>query len=200
MIQKNTIIPFSVELSKKIQNHDLPGRIITASGNIARIIDYTYKATEMLVMVMDKEGIERDRVYLISGEPVYGNDNLLIQVPEWATYKNGDVVCCEWRTATDSSQWLAILDGEVEYLSTGQPMFWHYADVVIHSTCEPTRLYVQRRASSSQMTVNRADDSERRLMAEYLIKEGSADAMTLLHRFLPEYVRLLPDNKGKCHE
>lgn len=197
MIQKNVTIPFNYNLARKIQNNDIPGRILTAAGFPARIIDFTYTASNMLVMLMTESCTERDRIFSRDGIAEDGNCMLELQVPEWKTCHNGDVVCCEYRTPTGSLQWLAILDGEIQVLHDNRTQFWSFAYIIIHSTHEPTRIKVDRDNFTSQMVINKADASQRRLMAEYLINFGSPDAIKLVRKFIPEYANLIDDKKDE---
>lgn len=195
MIQKNVTVPFNYNIARKIQNNEIPGRILTAAGFPARIIDFTYSASNMLVMLMTESGTEHHRIFNRDGIAEDGHCTLEIQVPEWKKCHNGEVVFCEYITATASSQWLAILDGEVQSINNGQTQFWSYADAVIYSTHEPNRIKVERHNFTSQMVINKADASQRRLMAEYLINFGSPDALKLVRKFIPEFANLIDDKQ-----
>lgn len=197
MIQKNVIIPFNYNIARKIQNNEIPGRILTAAGFPARIIDFTYTASNMLVMIMTESCTERHRRFNRDGIAEDGHCTLEIQVPEWIKCHNGEVVFCEYVTPTASTQWLAILDGEIQVLCDNRTQFWSYADAVIYSTNEPNRIKVGRYNFTSQMVINKADASQRRLMAEYLINFGSPDAIKLVRKFIPEFANLIDDKKDE---
>lgn len=195
MIQKNVTVPFNYNIARKIQNNEIPGRILTAAGFPARIIDFTYTASNMLVMLMTESCTERHRVFNRDGIAEDGNCTLELLVPEWKQCHNGEVVFCEYVTPTASTQWLAILDGEIQMLFDNRTQFWSYADAVIYSTHEPNRIKVERHNFTSQMVINKADASQRRLMAEYLINFGSPDAIKLVRKFIPEFANLIDDKQ-----
>lgn len=198
MIQKNVTVPFNYNLARKILYNEIPGgRILTLAGFPARIIDLTYAINKMSVMLMTESGTEHHRIFNHDGIAEDGNCTLEIQVPEWKKCHNGEVVFCEYVTPTVSSQWIAILDGEVQSFNNGQTQFWSYADAVIYSTHEPNRIRVGRYNFRTQMVINKADASQRRLMAEYLINFGSPDAIKLVRKFIPEHANLIDDKKDE---
>lgn len=197
MIQKNVTVPFNHKLARKIQHNDVPGRILTLAGFPARIIDFTYAIDKMLVMLMTESGTEHHRIFNHDGIAEDGHCTLELQVPEWKKCHNGEVIFCEYLTGKASSQWLAILDGEVQPLNDGQTHFNSYADYVIYSTHEPSRVKVRRNSFISQMVINKADASQRRIMAEHLVKHGSPDAIKLVRKFIPEYANLIDDKKDE---
>lgn len=197
MIQKNVIIPFNYNIAVNIIRNDIPGRILTAAGFPARIIDSTYGINKMLVMLMTESGAEHHRIFNHDGIAEDGHCTLEIQVPEWKKCHNGEVVFCEYVTPTASSQWIAILDGEIQSFNNVQTQFWSYADVVIYSTHEPTRIKVGRHNFRTQMVINKADASQRRLMAEHLVNNGSPDALKLVRKFIPEFANLIDDKKDE---
>lgn len=197
MIQKNVTVPFNYKLARKIQHNDVPGRILTRAGYPARIIDLTYAIDKMLVMLMTESGTEHHRIFNHDGIAEDGHCILELQVPEWKKCHNGEVISCEYLTSKASSQWLAILDGEVQPLNDGQTHLNSYADCVIYSTHEPSRVKVRRNSFISQMVINKADASQRRLMAEYLINFGSPDALKLVRKFIPEFANLIDDRKDE---
>lgn len=197
MIQKNVIVPFNFKLARKIQYNEIPGRILTAAGFPARIIDFTYAIDKMLVMLMTESGTEHHRIFNHDGIAEDGHCTLELQVPEWKKCHNGEVIFCEYLTAKASSQWLAILDGEVQPLNDGQTRFASYANYIIYSTHEPSIIKVKRDSFISQMVINKADASQRRIMAEHLVNNGSPDALKLVRKFIPEFANLIDDKKDE---
>lgn len=98
-MEKLIKIPFDTETAKRIQNGEIDGKITTRGGRDARVI-YWEKKGEMpiVALIQDFDGVEVAFSYPNDGRYVSVNkDNefdLLIQVPEWATFKTGDLVVC----------------------------------------------------------------------------------------------------------
>lgn len=113
-------IPFEVEKAKRIQAGEEPGKIVTRGGRNVRIVcwdrktEHKYKIVSLsdtgkfeLVSYNDKTG-ESDS---------FTERNLVLQVPEWTQYKEGDILACEVDNGGgEYYKWFSILKGEVGLL------------------------------------------------------------------------------------
>ena len=113
-------IPFDVELAKEIQAGTKPGKITSRGGRDARIVCWDRKAytNYHIVALLDTPKFEVVTSHTETGESEsYNEYNLILQVPEWTQYKDGDVLACEVDNGGgEYYKWFSILKGEVELM------------------------------------------------------------------------------------
>lgn len=91
------IVPFEVELAKKITNGEVNGNIVTRDGRNARVICWDKKSDSIynIVALLDEKIMERILTYTINGSEADGKDSdndLMLEIPEYITFKDGDVI------------------------------------------------------------------------------------------------------------
>lgn len=101
MEQKFVTVPFDIEKAKAIQNGELEGKIVTRDGRSVRIVCFDRKSYEYpIVALIEKDSIENYGVFCIDGRlNISGNDangDLFLQLPEYLTFKDGDVLSDEY--------------------------------------------------------------------------------------------------------
>lgn len=96
MEPKTTIIPFDIELAKKITNGEIKGRIVTRGGRRARIICFDRNADDNIVaLVEDEKGVESPKCYAPDGIiflTVESDGDLMIETYEYLIFKDGDII------------------------------------------------------------------------------------------------------------
>lgn len=97
MEKKMVIVPFEVELAKKITNGEVNGNIVTRDGRNARVICWDKKSDSIynIVALLDEKIMERILTYTINGSEADGKDSdndLMLEIPEYITFKDGDVI------------------------------------------------------------------------------------------------------------
>ena len=112
METKMITIPFDVELAKEIQAGIKPGKITSRGGRDARIVCWDRKAytNYHIVALLDTPKYELVTSHTETGESnSYNEYNLMLQVPEWTQFKEGDVIYCDTTDGRgDRYIWLAI--------------------------------------------------------------------------------------------
>lgn len=113
-------IPFEVEKAKKIQAGELPGKIVTHDGRNARIVCWDRKTEQKykIVSLSDTGKFEFVSYNDETGKSDSSTENkLVLQVPEWTQFKDGDVLACEVDNGGgEYYKWFSILKGEVELM------------------------------------------------------------------------------------
>ena len=113
METKMITIPFDVELAKEIQAGIKPGKITSRGGRDARIVCWDRKAytNYHIVALLDTPKFELVTSHTETGESnSYNEYNLMLQVPEWTQFKEGDVIYCDTTDGRgDRYIWLAIM-------------------------------------------------------------------------------------------
>ena len=98
MEQKMTTIPFDVELAKKIQAGEHPGKIVTRDDKGVRILCFDAFNAYPLVVLIKSENGEYSAMYNKVGKSSFGGsevelpNDLVLQVPEWTQFKDGSVL------------------------------------------------------------------------------------------------------------
>lgn len=88
-------IPFDVELAKKITNGEVEGKVITRDGNSVRIVCFDAKQDDLVVALISYDNAERVKSYAKDGivfEAGTSPIDLMLDIPEYMTFKDGDIV------------------------------------------------------------------------------------------------------------
>lgn len=112
MEQKLVRVPFDIELAKKITNKEIEGNIVTADGHNARIICWNLRNMGYnIIGAIDFGEEERGVCYNEKGK-TYDFDNaftLFLEIPEYLTFKDGDIIACGWEGQNEGSAWVSIV-------------------------------------------------------------------------------------------
>lgn len=98
MEKKYIQVPFDVEMAKRISNGEVDGKIVTRNGKSVRIVCWDLKSIKKdysILAIVNNEREENPLVCTINGlfdiEAESKND-LILEIPEYMTFKDGDVV------------------------------------------------------------------------------------------------------------
>lgn len=110
MEHKLVKVPFDLELAKKITNKEIDGKIVTADGRAARIADFNLKEEgyPLLIIAEDSDGGELYYSCALDGKVEHQNDtlsDLILEIPEYMTFKDGDII----KLSNDTYTWLSII-------------------------------------------------------------------------------------------
>ena len=114
MEKKYIKVPFDVEMAKRISNGEVDGKIVTRNGKIVRIICWDYKSMSgnyPILALVNQECQEVPTPYSEQGRyNVYGYVseyclNLMLEIPEYMTFKDGDII----KQSNDTCTWLSII-------------------------------------------------------------------------------------------
>lgn len=96
---KNVSIPFDIELAKKITNGEVEGKVVTRDGRNARIVCWD-RADKIypIVGLCNYPDSDNEIVYSYTKDGYFDhtkkgyNQDLVLEVPEYMTFKDGDIV------------------------------------------------------------------------------------------------------------
>lgn len=136
-------IPFDVERAKKIQAGEEPGKIVTREGCDVRIVCWDVKDNDFPIVAaltsLEDKNNESVLVFKEDGRSCHHENfkedrfDLLIQVPEWTQFKDGDILACEKEIGKRSySKYLYILKGNVNPTE-----FSIYFESYVSYSCNP---------------------------------------------------------------
>ena len=99
MTTKYVKIPFNVDIARKVTLGEIDGKILTNEGYDAKIICWNSGYYPFVLIALTTiNGLTRPEFYTLSGEirpPFCNKENLSIEVPEYVTFKNGEIVTFE---------------------------------------------------------------------------------------------------------
>lgn len=103
MEKKLVRVPFEVELAKKIAEKSVEGKIVTREGKDVRVVCWDKKGGKFPIIALVKEGNENEETshFTVHGMFYYGKESaidLMLEIPEYTTFKDGDILICECGT------------------------------------------------------------------------------------------------------
>lgn len=170
MEQKMVTIPFDLETAKRIREGKIPGQIITEKGqNKAEIVyeDDLCNAYPLLV-VIHSISILADW-FSSTGETFNDENRLLLEVPEYTTFKDGDVL------SNEEGNYIFTLNTNGKYLTS-----------LYASFAAGTSLNISDNIAASENNIEcyrLATDSEKQRMINALKASNNPKAKEYLKRF-----------------
>ena len=112
MEQKTVTIPFDLETAKKINIGGIVGRIVTEKGrNRAEIVYEDNLSNCPLLVVIHSISVSSDW-FSATGKALSSENRLLLEVPEYITFKDGEVL------SNEDGSFIFILNIHGEYLTS----------------------------------------------------------------------------------
>lgn len=114
METKYITIPFDVERAKRISNGEEEGKIVTRDGKEVRIVCFNVRHNNFpIVGLIDEGNYESAESFSKNGEYSIGDGeldcDLFLKVPEWTTFKDGDIVTMGWENGDHYCKWISII-------------------------------------------------------------------------------------------
>ena len=193
MEQKLVRVPFDVEMAKKITNGDVDGKIVTRDGRSARIICWDKKGGIYPVFALIDNGDEE--IYKsYTNEGVWNTDkictltkyNLMLEIPEYMTFKDGDIIAC----GNENCSWISIIKSLKSCADGIVTAF--YVTLVIKGCDERDGLLSFEMFTNTGKWARLATEAERQTMINALNEFKEPIAKEYLKRFFgietkPEY-------------
>ena len=112
MEQRTATIPFDLETAKKINIGEIAGRIVTEKGqNRAEIVYEDNSSNCPLLVVIHSISVSADW-FSATGKALSSENRLLLEVPEYTTFKDGDVL------SNEDGDYIFILNAYGDYLTS----------------------------------------------------------------------------------
>ena len=185
METKMITIPFDVELAKEIQAGTKPGKITSRSGRDARIVCWDRKAytNYHIVALLDTPKFELVTSHTETGESdSYNEYNLILQVPEWTQFKDGDVLACEVDNGGGNfCKWYSVLKGMIGD-DFSRPYITSYVDYNYDSSYRAGELIYDDTANNID-SIRLATEEEKQKLIKRLQEEDTTKAKDILKRF-----------------
>ena len=178
MEQRTATIPFDLETAKKINIGEIAGRIVTEKGrNRAEIVYEDNSSICPLLVVIHSISVSADW-FSATGKAISSENRLLLEVPEYTTFKDGDVL------SNKDGSYIFILNMHGKYLTS-----------LYASLAAGTSLNISDDIAAHENHIEcyrLATDSEKQRMIKALKKSKNPKAKEYLKRFFgieekPEY-------------
>lgn len=169
MEQRTATIPFDLETAKKINIGEIAGRIVTEKGqNRAEIVYEDNSSNCPLLVVIHSISVSADW-FSATGKAFSSENRLLIEVPEYTTFKDGDVL------SNEDGSFIFILNMHGKYLTS------LYASLAAGTSLN---ILDDLAAHENHIECYRlATDSEKQRMIKALKKSENPKAKEYLKRF-----------------
>lgn len=170
MEQKMVTIPFDLETAKRIREGKIPGQIVTEKGRDRAEIVYEDDLCNAypLLVVIHSIPILADW-FSSTGETFNDENRLLLEVPEYTTFKDGEVL------SNEEGDYIFILNTNGKYLTS------------IYASCSiKGGLTISDNIAANENNIERyrlATDSEKQMMINALKASKNPKAKEYLKRF-----------------
>ena len=185
---KYITIPFDLERAKRINSGEEQGKIVTRVGRNVRIVCWDRKDIDCIVALIETEdgvehlvGCNSKGDYISSSESEY---DLFLSVPEWTTFKDGDV----YKTERGS---VAIFNGNYKAIMNNTPYYVGLRE------CDGILIFQSNDYGFGIMSKCTLDvpEEDRQKLIDALKASDDPKAKEYLKRFFPNHSN--PSNIGK---
>ena len=183
------IVPFDLELAQKIANGEIEGRITTRVGTDVRILVFDVKREVFPVSAVVEIDNDKEAVYAYTDKGLLNNINgrtedfdLMLQVPEYMTFKDGDIATLGWKTEDGRyCEWVTILKRvDVDSFNI---ITKDYVLVCLKSDTENNFSIDFDGKSDSAEWIRKSTEAERNILIDALKSSEDPRAKELLKRF-----------------
>lgn len=169
MEYKMVTIPFDLETAKKINIGERVGQIVTEKGrNRAEIVYEDNSSICPLLVVIHSISVSADW-FSATGKAFSSENRLLLEVPEYTTFKDGDVL------SNEDGSFIFILNKHGEYLTSLYASFTIRRGLTISDDIAANENNIER--------YRLATDSEKQMMINALKASKNPKAKEYLKRF-----------------
>lgn len=108
MEKKYVKVPFDVEMAKRISNGEVDGKIITRDGRNVRVVCWDARGNLCILALLAGKSKDDVGAYPNDGRIFMEGESpadLMLEVPEYMTYRDGDIV----KLSNDTYTWLSII-------------------------------------------------------------------------------------------
>lgn len=187
MVTKYITIPFDLGRAERITSGVEPGKIFRRDGKEIRIICFDAKNDQYPIVALVKETetefpITFSKNGIFRPEEEKSEYDLLLSVPEWTKFKDGDIIYCEVDNGNNSvCKWVSILKGKVECFD-GDLYTDEYATYIIEpNTCKGEMSFDGY--ADNIDTIALANEHQKQYLIESLKQSKDPKAKECLKRF-----------------
>lgn len=184
MENKYVKVPFDVEMAKRIHSGECEGRIVTNDDRSVRIVCWDYKeimGERILALVQSKESRENIFAFDNKGRNDVNEhlSPLWLEIPEYMTFKDGDIV----KQSNDTYTWLSIIK-DIDLYDDGKGGLWYFTNEYVSMLINDGdgSIDIDTHSDAGQK-VERATEEEKLKLIDAMKANESPKAKEYLKRF-----------------
>lgn len=181
METKYVRVPFDIEMAKKITNGEVEGKVVTRNDGNARIICWDAEGDQPIIALIKFHDKEYPHSFYQNGSLHYGdclNGELMLEIPEYMTFKDGDVVVCGWSGKQSNCKWINLIKDVV--VSSHGILTHNYATLIVESNNEADGELKYNDYSNTAAWIEKSTESEKQKLIEALKASKQSDAKECL--------------------
>lgn len=180
-------VSFDLELAKKITNGEVEGEIIDNHNDHYRLICFNFLDSTGQIIGLRKDKNYKETIFIFNenGYSQWGNNfNLFLKVPEYLTFKDGDIVALGWKNGgRNYCSWVSVIkkiESKDSYINTTR-----YVSLILeNSNFRLENLSPKFDDYATKSTwIRRATEEEKQKLIEALKRSDDPKAKEYLKRF-----------------
>lgn len=182
MEKKLVIVPFDFEMAKKIASKEIEGRIITRDKRCVRVVCWDAKSDQCILALLQGESKEEVGAYPIDGRIFMEGESpadLMLEIPEYMTYRDGDIV----KLSNDTYTWLSIIK-DIDLSDDGKRGLLYFTNDYVSMLINDGDWSIDIDTySDAGQKVERATEEEKQKLIDAMKANESPKAKEYLKRF-----------------
>lgn len=182
MEKKLVIVPFDFEMAKKIASKEIEGRIITRDKRCVRVVCWDAKSDQCILALLQGESKEEVGAYPKDGRIFMEGESpadLMLEIPEYMTYRDGDIV----KLSNDTYTWLSIIK-DIDLSDDGKGGLLYFTNDYVSMLINDGDWSIDIDTySDAGQKVERATEEEKQKLIDAMKANESPKAKEYLKRF-----------------
>lgn len=182
MEKKLVIVPFDFEMAKKIASKEIEGRIITRDKRCVRVVCWDAKSDQCILALLQGESKEEVGAYPKDGRIFMEGESpadLMLEIPEYMTYRDGDIV----KLSNDTYTWLSIIK-DIDLSDDGKGGLLYFTNDYVSMLINDGDWSIDIDTySDAGQKVERATEEEKQKLIDAMKANESPKAREYLKRF-----------------
>ena len=182
MEKKLVLVPFDFEMAKKIASKEIEGRIITRDKRCVRVVCWDAKSDQCILALLQGESKEEVGAYPKDGRIFMEGESpadLMLEIPEYMTYRDGDIV----KLSNDTYTWLSIIK-DIDLSDDGKGGLLYFTNDYVSMLINDGDWSIDIDTySDAGQKVERATEEEKQKLIDAMKANESPKAKEYLKRF-----------------
>lgn len=172
-------VPFDVEMAKRISNGEVEGKIVTRDGRNVRVVCWDARGDQCILALLAGKSKDDVGAYPNDGRIFMEGESpadLMLEIPEYMTFKDGDVV----KQSNEAYTWLSIIKNVKFCADEGTYHTDDYVSLLINDGDSIPSFDTQ---SSAAEKIEKATEEEKQKLIDPLRESEKPKGKEYLKRF-----------------
>lgn len=182
MEKKYIKVPFDVEMAKRISNGEVDGKIITRDGRNVRVVCWDARGDQCILALLAGKSKDDVGAYSNDGRIFMQGESpadLMLEIPEYMTYRDGDIV----KLSNDTYTWLSIIK-DIDLSDEGKGVLLYFTNDYVSMLINDGDGSIDIDTySDAGQKVERATEEEKQKLIDVMKANESPKAKEYLKRF-----------------